>query len=174
MSWKKQASPKLAFRRPVPQVDDARLWADRADAVAATTAAILYDRCVEARMLEQIYPDRPSPGVVIPFHVSDGFTASTVTTQMFWDSDWGKTIETAAYSLYRRKSPELERKIDAVIDMYEKLQQPDGYLSSWYQRIQPGLRWTNLRDCHELYCAGHLIEGAVAYYQARESANCSM
>jgi DUF1680 family protein len=50
--------------------------------------------------------------------------------------------------------------------MYEKLQQEDGYLSSWYQRIQPGLRWTNLRDCHELYCAGHLIEGAVAYYQA--------
>ena len=50
--------------------------------------------------------------------------------------------------------------------MYAKLQQPDGYLSSWYQRIQPGKRWTNLRDCHELYCAGHLIEGAVAYYQA--------
>ena len=47
-----------------------------------------------------------------------------------------------------------------------KLQQPDGYLSSWYQRMQPGKRWTNLRDCHELYCAGHLIEGAVAYYQA--------
>ena len=50
--------------------------------------------------------------------------------------------------------------------MYAKLQQPDGYLSSWYQRIQPGKRWTNLRDCHELYCAGHLIEGAVAYFQA--------
>ncbi|RVA87555.1 beta-L-arabinofuranosidase domain-containing protein, partial [Mesorhizobium sp. M7A.F.Ca.CA.004.02.1.1] len=91
---------------------------------------------------------------------------STVTTQMFWDSDLGKTIETAAYSLYRRKNPELEKKIDAVIDMYGKLQQEDGYLSSWYQRIQPGKRWTNLRDCHELYCAGHLIEGAVAYYQA--------
>ncbi|TIR53445.1 MAG: glycoside hydrolase family 127 protein, partial [Mesorhizobium sp.] len=90
----------------------------------------------------------------------------TVTTQMFWDSDWGKTIETAAYSLYRRRNPELEKKIDAVIDMYGKLQQEDGYLSSWYQRIQPGLRWTNLRDCHELYCAGHLIEGAVAYFQA--------
>ena len=85
---------------------------------------------------------------------------------MFWDSDLGKTIETAAYSLYRRRNPKLEAKIDAVIDMYEKLQQPDGYLSSWYQRIQPGQRWTNLRDCHELYCAGHLIEGAVAYYQA--------
>ncbi|MBZ9953942.1 glycoside hydrolase family 127 protein [Mesorhizobium sp. BR1-1-15] len=166
--------PKLAFRPlPVPQVDVHGFWGDRADAVAARTADILYDRCVEAGMLEQIDPDRPSPGVVIPFHspspdeaASPGFTGSTVTTQMFWDSDWGKTIETAAYSLYRAKNPELEKKIDAVIDLYEKLQQPDGYLSSWYQRIQPGLRWTNLRDCHELYCAGHLIEGAVAYHQA--------
>ncbi|RUY61988.1 glycoside hydrolase family 127 protein, partial [Mesorhizobium sp. M7A.F.Ca.CA.001.09.2.1] len=148
---------------------------DRADAVAARTADILYERCVEARMLEQIDPDRPSPGIVIPFHSPSPdeadrqgaeFTGSTVTTQMFWDSDLGKTIETAAYSLYRRKNPELEKKIDAVIDMYGRLQQEDGYLSSWYQRIQPGKRWTNLRDCHELYCAGHLIEGAVAYYQA--------
>ncbi|MEI9418041.1 glycoside hydrolase family 127 protein [Mesorhizobium sp. Cs1321R2N1] len=166
--------PKLAFRPlPVPQVDVRGFWGDRAEAVATRTADILYDRCVEARMLEQIDPDRPSPGIVIPFHspspdeaASPGFTGSTVTTQMFWDSDLGKTIETAAYSLYRRKNPELERKIDAVIDMYGRLQQEDGYLSSWYQRIQPGKRWTNLRDCHELYCAGHLIEGAVAYYQA--------
>ncbi|WP_027146463.1 glycoside hydrolase family 127 protein [Mesorhizobium sp. WSM3626] len=166
--------PKLAFRPlPVPQVDVRGFWGDRVDAVATRTADILYDRCVEARMLEQIDPDRPSPGIVIPFHspspdeaASPGFTGSTVTTQMFWDSDLGKTIETAAYSLYRRKNPELENKIDAVIDMYGRLQQEDGYLSSWYQRIQPGKRWTNLRDCHELYCAGHLIEGAVAYYQA--------
>ncbi|KAA3450555.1 hypothetical protein C7I87_11175 [Mesorhizobium sp. SARCC-RB16n] len=168
------AKPKLAFRPlPVPQVNVRGFWGDRAEAVATRTADILYDRCVEARMLEQIDPDRPSPGVVIPFHspspdeaASPGFTGSTVTTQMFWDSDLGKTIETAAYSLYRRKNPELEKKIDAVIDMYGRLQQEDGYLSSWYQRIQPGKRWTNLRDCHELYCAGHLIEGAVAYYQA--------
>ncbi|TIS95971.1 glycoside hydrolase family 127 protein [Mesorhizobium sp.] len=172
----KLGKPKLAFRPlPVPQVDIRGFWGDRADAVATRTADILFDRCVEARMLEQIDPDRPSPGVVIPFHspspdeaatAGNEFTGSTVTTQMFWDSDWGKTIETAAYSLYRRRNDALEKKIDAVIDMYGKLQQPDGYLSSWYQRIQPGLRWTNLRDCHELYCAGHLIEGAVAYYQA--------
>ncbi|RUW45931.1 glycoside hydrolase family 127 protein, partial [Mesorhizobium sp. M8A.F.Ca.ET.021.01.1.1] len=168
------ARPRVAFRPlPVPQVDVRGFWGDRAEAVATRTADILYDRCVEARMLEQIDPDRPSPGIVIPFHspspdeaASPGFTGSTVTTQMFWDSDLGKTIETAAYSLYRRKNPELEKKIDAVIDMYGRLQQEDGYLSSWYQRIQPGKRWTNLRDCHELYCAGHLIEGAVAYYQA--------
>ncbi|MER9606236.1 glycoside hydrolase family 127 protein [Mesorhizobium sp. M0243] len=172
----KTGKPKLAFRPlPVPQVDVHGFWGDRADAVATRTADILYERCVEARMLEQIDPGRPSPGIIIPFHSPSPdeadrqgaeFTGSTVTTQMFWDSDLGKTIETAAYSLYRRKNPELEKKIDAVTDMYGKLQQEDGYLSSWYQRIQPGKRWTNLRDCHELYCAGHLIEGAVAYYQA--------
>ncbi|WP_413988974.1 glycoside hydrolase family 127 protein [Labrys okinawensis] len=166
-----EIATRARFRPPaVPQIDLGGFWGDRVDAVAARTADILYERCVAARMLEQIDPDRPSPGVVIPFHsmspTGNEFTGATVTTQMFWDSDWGKTIETAAYSLYRRRNPELEKKIDAVIDMYEKLQQPDGYLSSWYQRIQPGLRWTNLRDCHELYCAGHLIEGAVAYYQA--------
>ncbi|MGE0284046.1 MAG: glycoside hydrolase family 127 protein [Rhizobiaceae bacterium] len=167
---------KAQFRPPaVPQVDVRGFWGDRVDAVATKTADILYDRCVGAGMLAAIDPDVPSPGIVIPFSSpspevissrDNGFTGSTVTTQMFWDSDWGKTIETAAYSLYRRRNPELEKKVDAVIDMYGKLQQEDGYLSSWYQRVQPGLRWTNLRDCHELYCAGHLMEGAVAYYQA--------
>ena len=167
VSAKATETPRARFRPPaVPQVEVRGFWGARVDAVADRTAAILYERCVEAGMLDQLDPDRPVPALRIPFHVSDGFTASTVTTQMFWDSDLGKTIETAAYSLYRKPNPELEAKIDAVIDMFGKLQQEDGYLSSWYQRMQPGLRWTNLRDCHELYCAGHLIEGAVAYFQA--------
>lgn len=161
------AKPRALFRPPAaPQIDVRGFWGDRADAVAARTADILYSRCVEVGMLDQIDPDRPVPEQRIPFQRNDDFTASTVTTQMFWDSDLGKTIETAAYTLYRRKNPALEAKIDAIIDMYGKLQQEDGYLSSWYQRMQPGQRWTNLRDCHELYCAGHLIEGAVAYFQA--------
>jgi len=45
-------------------------------------------------------------------------------------------------------------------------QAPDGYLNSYYQTVEPERRWTNLRDCHELYCAGHLMEAAVAYYEA--------
>jgi DUF1680 family protein len=161
------SQPRSLFRPPaVPQVDIGGFWGGRVDAVAGRTADILYQRCIEAGMLDQIDPDRPSPGVRIPFHVRDGDEVSTVTTQMFWDSDFGKTIETAAYSLYRKPNPELEARIDEIVDMYARLQQPDGYMSSWYLRIQPGQRWTNLRDCHELYCAGHLIEGAVAYYQA--------
>src|SRR5262249_701057 len=45
-------------------------------------------------------------------------------------------------------------------------QQPDGYLDTYYIVKEPGKRWTNLRDNHELYCAGHLFEAAVAHYQA--------
>lgn len=155
------------FRPPaIPDVDLRGFWGERIDAVAARTVRILYDRCVAAGMLDQLDPSRPVPELRIPFHVRDGFTAGTVTTQMFWDSDLAKTIEAAAYALYRRRDPGIEALMDEVIDMYRRLQQPDGYCSSWYIRMQPGRRWTNLRDCHELYCAGHMIEAAVAYAQA--------
>jgi DUF1680 family protein len=134
----------------------------RIDTIATVTAHTLIDRCVDAGMLDQVDPDRPNPGIRIPFQAGN----STCSTQMFWDSDFGKSIETAAYALYRRRDPELEARVDAIIDAYARLQAPDGYLNSWYLRIQPGKRWTNLRDCHELYDAGHMMEAAVAYFYA--------
>ncbi|KAA1184528.1 glycoside hydrolase family 127 protein [Rhizobium tropici] len=145
---------------PVPNVELAGLFGARQDAICNSTAATLLDRCVEAGMIQAIDVSQPSPGIVIPLQTWSG------STQMFWDSDLGKSIETIAYSLYRRPNAELEAHADAIIDMYEKLQQEDGYLNAWFQRVQPGRRWTNLRDHHELYCAGHLIEAAVAYCQA--------
>ncbi|MBB4275341.1 glycoside hydrolase family 127 protein [Rhizobium mongolense] len=145
---------------PVPSVELYGVFGDRQDAICESTAETLLDRCVEAGMLRAIDTSQPSQGVVIPIQPWGG------TTQMFWDSDLGKSIETVAYSLYRRPNPQLEARVDEIIDMYEKLQDGDGYLNAWFQRVQPGRRWTNLRDHHELYCAGHLIEGAVAYYQA--------
>lgn len=145
---------------PVPSVEVHGLFGDRQDAICESTAEVLLDRCVEAGMLRAIDVDQPSPGIVIPLQAWSG------STQMFWDSDLGKSMETIAYSLYRKPNPRLEARVDAIVDMYEKLQDKDGYLNAWFQRVQPGRRWTNLRDHHELYCAGHLIEGAVAYYQA--------
>lgn len=159
--------PMTSFRPPsVADVDLRGFWGERIDAVAARTVHILYDRCVEAGMLDQVDPSRPVPALRIPFHVRDGFTAGTVTTQMFWDSDLAKVIEAAAYAVWRKRDPAIEERIDGLIDMFANLQQPDGYCNSWYIRMQPGRRWTNLRDCHELYCAGHLIEAAVAWAQA--------
>jgi DUF1680 family protein len=155
------------FRPPaVPDVDVRGFWGDRIDAVADKTAMILYERCVVAGMFDQIDPDRPVPPVRMPFHMRADGSPDTVNVQMFWDSDVAKVIETAAYALYRKRNPDIEAKIDAIIDMFARLQQPDGYVNSWFIRMQPGQRWTNLRDCHELYCAGHLIEAAVAYFHA--------
>lgn len=144
----------------VPDVDLGGFWGKWQDAVSDATAEILLDRCEKAGMIKAIDIDQPSPGVVIPIAPWGG------STQMFWDSDLGKSIETIAYSLYRKPNPHLEARADAIIDLYGKLQGEDGYLNAWFQRVQPDRRWTNLRDHHELYCAGHLIEAAVAYYQA--------
>ena len=85
---------------------------------------------------------------------------------IFWDSDAGKWIEAVAYSLMTQPNPEFERQVDATIDLIEQAQQPDGYLNIWFTAVEPEKRWTNLRDWHELYDAGHLIEGAVAYAEA--------
>lgn len=160
--------PKANGYRPpaVPDVEVRGFWGERIDAVADKTAMILYERCVAAGMFDQIDPERPVPAVRMPWHTRADGTPDTVNVQMFWDSDVAKVIETAAYALYRKPNPDLELKIDAIIDMFARLQLPDGYVNSWFVRMQPGQRWTNLRDCHELYCAGHLMEAAVAYFHA--------
>ncbi len=84
----------------------------------------------------------------------------------FWDSDFGKWIEAAAYSLAIYPDPELEAKVDEVIEWIAAAQLEDGYFNTYYTLVDPENRWTNLYYMHELYCAGHLTEGAVAYYQA--------
>lgn len=85
---------------------------------------------------------------------------------MFWDSDTGKWLEAAGYSLATHPDADLEQRADAVIERIQQAQQPDGYLNTYFTVIEPELKWRNLRDWHELYNAGHLIEGAVAYYEA--------
>ncbi len=84
----------------------------------------------------------------------------------FYDSDLAKAIEAAAYSLHTHPDSELEARIDSYIELFARAQQPDGYLNSYYTQTAPDARWTNLRDMHELYCAGHLFEAAVAHYRA--------
>lgn len=85
---------------------------------------------------------------------------------VFMDSDLYKVLEAVACSLATHPDPELDRRADAVIAQIAAAQCPDGYLNTWYQINAPDRRWTNLRDDHELYCAGHLFEAAVAHFQA--------
>ncbi len=83
----------------------------------------------------------------------------------FYDSDVAKWIEAAAYVLATKRDTELEAYVEKLIDCIEKNMTDDGYFNVWFTVVEPGKRFTN-RDCHELYCAGHLIEAAVAYYEA--------
>lgn len=85
---------------------------------------------------------------------------------LFQDSDFSKWIEAVAYSLTQNPDVELERIADGAIDIVCGAQMDDGYLDTYYIINDTSKRFTNLRDHHELYCFGHLTEGAVAYYQA--------
>lgn len=85
---------------------------------------------------------------------------------LFQDSDFSKWIEAVAYSLTQHPDEELERIADGAIDIVCAAQQDNGYLDTYYIINDMSKIFTNLRDNHELYCFGHLTEGAVAYYQA--------
>lgn len=86
---------------------------------------------------------------------------------LFWqDSDLAKWIEAASYRLATHPDPALDAELDRLIATMAKAQQADGYLNTYFQLVEPQNRWANLRDGHELYVAGHLIEAGVAHYQA--------
>ena len=82
---------------------------------------------------------------------------------VFQDSDVAKWLEGAAYSLAQLPDAELERRCDEIIGLIGQAQHEDGYLNTYFTVKEPDKRWTNLHEAHELYCAGHMIEAAVAY-----------
>lgn len=82
---------------------------------------------------------------------------------VFQDSDVAKWLEGAAYSLVQNPDPDLEKRCDDIIELIGEAQQKDGYLNTYFTVKEPDKRWTNLHEAHELYCAGHMIEAAVAY-----------
>src|SRR5262245_25999877 len=85
----------------------------------------------------------------------------------FNDSDVFKMVEGGAYLLGSgEKDRALEATMNRLIALIAKAQQPDGYLDSYFTVAEPDKRWSNLKDMHELYCAGHLIEAGVAHHQA--------
>lgn len=85
---------------------------------------------------------------------------------VFQDSDFAKWIEAVGYSLTQHPDPVLEKTADEAIDIVCAAQQDNGYLDTHYIINDLSKVFTDLRDRHELYCFGHLTEGAVAYYQA--------
>ncbi len=85
---------------------------------------------------------------------------------VFQDTDAAKWLEAVAYVLEISPDKDLERLADKTIKLIGRAQCEDGYLNTYFTIKAPGLRWTNLKEGHELYTAGHMIEAAVAYYEA--------
>ncbi len=126
-------------------------WKALAEKNRATTLPAVYDRFAETGRFDALScnwkegePNRP---------------------HIFWDSDVAKWIEGASYVIAKAPDPLLERRIEDAIDAIEENQWVDGYINSYFTTIEPQNRFTRRGD-HELYCIGHLIEAAVAYYHA--------
>jgi DUF1680 family protein len=133
-------------------------WAPRRETNRVASIPVNFANLEKAKNLENLR--------LAGRHETKGFTGP-----VFMDSDVYKALEAAAYSLATHPDPELDKRVDEIIAILAAAQQPDGYLNSYYTVKEPGRRWTNLRDNHELYCAGHMFEAAVAHFQATGKRN---
>ncbi|HEY5726713.1 MAG TPA: beta-L-arabinofuranosidase domain-containing protein, partial [Methylomirabilota bacterium] len=149
--------------RPVRFVDvtiEGDFWRERLETVLTRTIPSQHVQLAAHGILDSLKLPVPPPPLRFPRNEHN------FTVQVFWDSDVGKWIEAASYALSHRRDPDIEARIEAITDDLERAQAPDGYLNCWYLGREPDKRFTNLRDNHELYNLGHLLEGGIAYFLA--------
>ena len=119
----------------------------------------------QEKILHDEIPGVEKSHAIENFEIAAGDKQGEFYGMVFQDSDLAKWLEAVAYSLAVEPDAELEARADALIDLVGRAQQEDGYLNTYFTVKEPERRWTNLMECHELYCAGHMIEAAVAYYE---------
>jgi hypothetical protein len=105
-------------------------------------------------------------GTLNGFRLAAGTTTGRPVGPLFRDSDAYKWLEAASWELGNAPSAALVELMDPVIELVEKAQTPEGYLNTHFQLESPQRRFADLRNGHELYCAGHLIQAGVAHYRA--------
>lgn len=134
------------------QIDD-QFWSPRLKANAEVTIPHTLDKCDQT-------------GRMANFARAAGTMNGEHEGLVYNDSDLYKVIEGASYVLARKPNPKLDRYLDELITRIAGAQQPDGYLNTYFTLVAPHRRWSDLRAKHELYCAGHLFEAAVAHHEA--------
>jgi hypothetical protein len=147
--------PSGGALRPVP-LNRARFtggfWGPRLRTNRESTLPLQYERLKETGRIDAFRLDW-EPGKPNPPH-------------QFWDSDVAKWLEAVARALQSEPDAALREMADEVASLIAGAQQDDGYLNVHYTVVEPEARWSNLRDGHELYCAGHLMEAAAALHRA--------
>lgn len=119
----------------------------------------------QEKILNDEIPGAEKSHAFANFRIAAGLEEGEFYGMVFQDSDVAKWLEGVAYSLAVRPDAALEKRADAVIDIIARAQQPDGYLNTYFTLKEPEHRYQNLLECHELYCAGHMMEAAAAYYE---------
>ena len=143
---------------PLKRVSISRgFWEERQRVNRAVTIPAIYRKLEETGRIDSW--SMQGPAVAPNSH-------SMIGVRVFWDSDSGKWLEAAAYSLATHPDAELQALADDLINAIASAQRDDGYLNSYFPVHFPEGEWANLRDSHEMYNAGHLLEAAVAYVQA--------
>ena len=134
------------------QITD-QFWKPKIDKVSTVTIPV----CIEQTEIK-------TPRIR-NFEIAAGKRKGKFEGLFYDDSDVYKALEAIAYSLKNHPDAELEKKADDWIDLIAGAQMPDGYIDTYYSLQFPDKRWTDM-SMHEDYIGGHLIEAAVAYYQA--------
>ncbi len=126
-------------------------WAPRLATNRTVSIPWVYGKLVETGRIEALHM-RWQPGTEPVPHI-------------FWDSDVAKWVEGASYDLALHPDPKLAALVEEVTSLFVAAQQPDGYLNTHFTQVEPERRWKRLRFDHELYCAGHLLESALAHFR---------
>lgn len=103
------------------------------------------------------------------FKIAAGINKGDHYGWVFQDSDVYKWLEAVAYSLRDKPDKNLQDLADSVVDLIGMAQEDDGYINTYFTIKAPDRKFKRLGESHELYCAGHFIEAAVAYYEATGS-----
>ncbi len=141
--------------RAVPLTDvtiEDEFWAARVETTRKQTLPHIFRMCDETGRLSN-------------FDKAAGALAGDHEGAFFNDSDVYKAIEAAGYALATRPDADLRGEMDQLIARIAKAQEQDGYLNTFYS-LTGEEKWSDVRNRHELYCAGHLFEAGIAYHQA--------
>ena len=117
-------------------------------------------------ILNDRLPDVETSHCIENFKIAAGETDGDFEGAVFQDTDVAKWLEAVAYSLAAEPDEHLSYLADKTINLIGRAQCEDGYLNTYFTIKDPSKRWTNLKEGHELYTAGHMTEAAVAYYKA--------
>ncbi len=134
------------------RIEDA-FWRPKLDTIRRATLPHCFEQCEQT-------------GRIANFDKAAGALPGKHEGACYNDSDVYKVLEGAAYALMNQRDRKLEAYVDDLIDRIAAAQREDGYLNTYYQLTPAKKPWSNLAGHHELYCAGHLLEAGIAYFQA--------